>query len=192
MPGSVQERSREHIAGRVGRKGAYTCLIDSSNLIDWLHHSWSSSLLPHEPDPLQLMTRALPSELCYTPWTNGTLPTSLAETTALRTTTIQKEWRIGVVHLVNVLGFVWSLTIVLLLSEPLEVMGEIRHLQIQKRHQNELCSSDMTETLLVLSEHRPVGGKFYCWNLWEWWFWCYKSQLEVWQVASGSNVILGI
>lgn len=35
-----------------GEKGPTSASTGSSNLIVWLHHSWSSSLVPHEPDLL--------------------------------------------------------------------------------------------------------------------------------------------
>jgi len=36
-----------------GEKRATSVSTGSSNLVDWLHCSWSCSLVPHEPDRLQ-------------------------------------------------------------------------------------------------------------------------------------------
>ena len=179
------------MAGRAGGKGAHVCL-------HWQQQpdSLAPSLLELQPcaawawPPVaSWLERSPQSYAQVTLWTDGTVPPSPAEPTALRATA-QKEQRIVVVYLPNALVFVWSLIIVLLLSEPLEVMGR-----------NLLFSDpERASTWAVQLGHNwstsGLARGQTCW----WWvsftaesygtgdFGWYKSQLEAWQMASGSNM----
>lgn len=191
VPGPVQERRQEHVASRVGRKGAHICL-------HWQQQPDRSapSLLELQPcaprawPPAASWPERSPQSYAQvTLRTDGTVPTSPAEPTSWRATT-PKEQRIRVVYLLNVLGFVWSLVIVLHFSEPLEVMG--RNLLF--------ADPERVSTWAVQLCHdwsnSGLARRQTCW----WWvsfnaenygtgnFGCYKSQLEVWQEASGSNL----
>lgn len=124
MPRPVKKRRCEQVSGRVGRKGAHISL-------HWQQQGGRAAPSLLEPQPCAPQAwapaaswseRSPQSCAEATLWTDGTVPTSPAEPTGWRDT-MQKEQRMGVVYLLNVLGFVWSLIVVLLLSEALEVTG---------------------------------------------------------------------
>lgn len=143
MPGPVQERRQEHVAGRAGRRGSHICQMG-------LYHRLGA--------------------------------------------TGRKEQRIGVAYLLNALGFVWSLMVVLLLSEPLEVTGRNLLFADPERASTwavQLCH-DWSTSGLARRQTSWWWVSFTAENYGTGDLGCYRSQLEVWQVASGSNVILGI
>lgn len=96
MPGPVQERRQEHVAGRAGRRGSHICLHwqqQPGGLAPALLELQESDLLqPHEQSAA---LRAVHKPPCGQMGLYHCLGA-----------TLQKEQRIGVAYLLSALGFV--------------------------------------------------------------------------------------